>query len=258
MLFAAVTTILVPTILIVVVAVVLGRRKAVASGDSDSDSVSFAGGILAAMFTVVLAFYIVFAWQLGSDISSTSDTEADAVIDAYWQADLAAGPNRETMQGLLRDYADTVAQREWTALSQRREDGRPAEIIRMLRTEFTTMPAPDDVAQVARAQGLRDVRQLDESHRSRVGLALGGNAFNSVLLVGTVVGALLVVAFPLVAGLSAKPVNMAVMALMALTVGAAVFLSLQMANPLAGPFGAGPGAFEAALEQMQPTVARAP
>lgn len=254
MLFAAMSTIIGPTILAVVVAVVLGRRKFVAAGDSDSDSVSFAGGILSAMFTVVLAFYVVFAWQAGSDISNTADTEADALIDAYWQADLAAEPNRAILQGMLRDYATAVADREWDALAAGRADGRGDELVRGLRAGFVAMPAPDDLGQVARAQALRDVRQIDESHRARVGLAAGTD-FNGVLLIGTVVGALLVVVFPLLAGLSATPLNMAVLGLMVLTVGAAVFLSLQLANPLGGPFGVGPDAFKAALQHMQPAIA---
>jgi hypothetical protein len=254
-LFSAVTTIVVPTILAILVAVVLGRRKAVASGDSDGDSVAFVGGILAAMFTVVFAFYVVFAWQVGSDLSGTADTEADAVIDAYWQADAAPEPNRTAMHELLRDYATTVANDEWAALAAGGTNSRAGEIVRELRVQFTAMPSADDASAVARAQGLRDVRQIDESHRARIGLAGDGDAFNAVLLAGTVLGAVLILAYPLVAGLSAKPLNIVVFGLMALTLGAAVFFSLEMANPLAGPFGVGPGAFESALEQMQPAPA---
>jgi hypothetical protein len=77
-------TVLVPTLLVVLVAILRGRRKAVSSGEFDSDSVSFAGGVISALFTVVLAFYVVFAWQLGADIDSS--TTAPAALSSFFRA----------------------------------------------------------------------------------------------------------------------------------------------------------------------------
>lgn len=60
------------------------------------------------------------------------------------------------------------------------------------------------------------------------------------------------IAFPLLAGLRATPVNVAVMALLTITVGATVFLSLQLTHPLHGLFGTDPDAFLEALSEMAP------
>jgi len=250
-----IAVVITPTVLAVVAAVLLGRRRAVIGGEFDADSVSFVGGVLSALFTVVLAFYVVFAWQVGSDISSSSDTEANALIDAYAQAGATAEPTRGTAQGLLRDYAGEVADREWDALRLQGEaDPKLTHLIGQLRALFTALPAGDPGSQLAREQSLRDVRQIDESHRARVDSATGNKVFNRVLLGGTVVGAALMVAFPLLAGLSRRPVNVMVIGVLAASLGAVVFLALQLARPLDGPFGVDPDSFREALSRMTPAT----
>jgi hypothetical protein len=250
--FDILTTIIVPVLLVVVAGVALGRRKSVSAGDSDSDSVSFAGGVISALFTVVLAFYIVFAWQAGDDVATYSDTETDALVDAYWQAESMPEPDRSTVQDLLRSYAQRVVGTEWDLLAQGRADPEPAAIIRTIRADFAALPADDNVMQSTRDNGLADVRAIDESHRARVDLATQSDPFNTVLLVGTLVGAALMIAFPLLVGMSARPANIAVLAMLTFTIGATVTIAIQLTHPLDGPFGADPDAFREALVQMQP------
>jgi hypothetical protein len=253
--FDILTTIVLPTLFVILAAVVLGRRRAgVGSGEFDSDSVSFAGGVLSALFTVVLAFYIVFAWQTGADIENSAGAESDALIDAYWQADAGPEPTRTAVHGLLREYAATVADREWALLDTGDTDDRIPEIIRELRAAFTALPAGDTGIDLAREQGLRDVRQVDEGHRTRVDLATGDDVFNEVLLGGTVLGAALMIVFPLLVGMSARPANIAVMALLTITISGTVYLSIQLLHPLDGPLGIGPDAFLTALTEMRPAT----
>lgn len=182
MLLEAILSVVLPTLFVMAAAIVLGRRQTVSSGDFDADSVSFVGGVLSALFTVVLAFYIVFAWQLGDDVESAASSESNALIDAFWQADGLAEPERSRLQGLLRDYAVTVADREWALLDEGRVDTQVPRIISALRTGFGDLPTDSGAVQVSRELALRDVRQIDESHRTRVDLTTGGSTFNDVLL----------------------------------------------------------------------------
>lgn len=255
MVFDVITIIVLPTLLVVVAAVILGRRRAaVSTGEFDSASVGFAGGVLSALFTVVLAFYIVFAWQLGADIGNNAGTEGNAVVDAYWQADRLPEPDRGRLHGMLRDYAKQVAGTEWYLLADGRTDPQVPEMIRTIRAEFAALSADGSGGtgiDVAQEQGLRDLRQIDESQRARVELATERDTFNNVLLIGTIIGAALMIAFPLLVGLSAKPVSVAVMALTTITITATVFLAIQLTRPLDGLFGIQPDAFQEALAQMQ-------
>lgn len=255
MLFDVVTIIVLPTLLVIVAAVVLGRRRRdVATGEFDSDSVSFTGGVLSALYTVVLAFYIVFAWQLGADIESSAGQEADALIDAHWQAEVVPEPARGAIQVLLREYATAVVEREWELHAAGEVDDRVPEIVRALRTEFSALPVADPATDVARELGLRDVREIDEGHRARVDLAVGGDPFTTMLLAGTVLGSALMIAFPLLAGLSARPANVAVMGLLTFTVSGTLYLAVQLTHPLSGLFAIDPDVFLEALAEMRPAA----
>jgi hypothetical protein len=247
-------TVVVPTLLVVAGALVLGRRREIATGDHDSDSVSFAGGIISALFTVVLAFYIVFAWQTGADVDSSAATEADALIDLHHQADSLAADQRDRVQGLADEYADRVAEVEWPSLAEGRTDKGTGALLDELRTAFTALPVDGGVLEAVRSVGLQDLRQVEENRRSRIDLATSDDNFTAVLLGATVIGAALTMAFPLMVGISARPANVAVLALVAVVLGTIVFLSLQLDTPLSGPFGTSPSAFQDALDEMQRTA----
>ena len=105
----------------VAVSTVLGaRRKAVASGDCDSDSQSFVVGVLNALFTVVLAFYIVFTWQNGDDIEKATKKEANALADIHWQVEFAPPASATQIQALTSRYAgksSTTSGRRWITVT---------------------------------------------------------------------------------------------------------------------------------------------
>jgi hypothetical protein len=200
------------------------------------------------LFTVVLAFYVVFAWQRGADIDNSATAESQAVVDAHWQAEALPEPHRTSIQGLLRDYASSVADEEWPSLVNGQASSRPAELVQLIRAEFAALPESGSAVDFAREQGLRDVRQIDESRRARVDLATGDDTFTRVLLVG----AALMIAYPLLVGFSTRPVNIVVLGILTAVVGATVFISVQLSRPLDGPFGVGPDALRGALQEIAP------
>ncbi|WP_243787940.1 DUF4239 domain-containing protein [Saccharopolyspora gloriosae] len=226
------------------------RREAVAAGDSDSDSQSFVGGVLNALFTVLLAFYIVFAWQNGDDIDKAAQQEVNALNDAYWQVAAVPAEQAESIRSLTQQYAHRVAEHEWSALSQGQADAETGRLLVGLRAEAIALPADTEVLKSAREQVLADVRQIDEGHRERVDVATDDQSFNAVLLVGSVLGAVLMIVFPLLVGLSARPANVATMALLTLTLGLTIYLSVQLMQPLQGPFGVDPDSFRTFLEAL--------
>lgn len=226
------------------------RRRTVAAGESDSDSQSFVGGVLNALFTVVLAFYIVFAWQNGDDIDKAAQQEVNALSDAYWQATAAPVAQAESLRSLAQQYARRVADHEWSALDQGRTDAETDRLIAELRTEAIALPADTEVLTSAREQLLADVRQVDEGHRERVDVATDDQSFTIVLLAASILGAVLMIAFPLLMGLSTRPANVVSMVLLTLTLGFTIYLSVQLMYPLRGPFGVDADVFRVFLDGL--------
>lgn len=236
-----------PTAIVIVVTFLVGRTRKAASGDFDGDSMSFVGGVLNALFTVVLAFYIVFAWQNGDDLSSQSSAEADALTDTYWQTKVEPQPDATVISDLVRQYATDVVHREWPLLDRGQADPRTAATLNELRGAVSALPTGDRAVNTARETSLQDVRTITTNHQERVDEATGDDNFTWVLLLGTILGAVAMLVFPLLMGLSARPTNVVAMAVLGVTLGVIVFASVQLLHPLHGFFGVDPSAFTEVL-----------
>ncbi len=240
----------IPLAVTVVVTILAGRRARARGEDYDTDSVSFIGGVLSALFTVVLAFFVVFAWQTGADLADHATVESDAVLDTYWQMAVVPQPDADRIRDLLHRYTTQVADDEWPALAEGRDAPEVTESIAALRGAVTALPVDAEIVAEARKQALQNLRTIDESHRARVDMALSDDPFTIALLIGTVLGAVLMVVFPLVFGMSTRPANIVAMAMLAFTLSATLYVCWQLMHPLEGFFGTRPEAFRAALEEM--------
>ncbi|MGW1678226.1 bestrophin-like domain [Saccharopolyspora sp. NPDC002376] len=92
---------------------------------------------------------------------------------------------------------------------------------------------------------------MTENRQQRVAIATDDQSFNVVLLVASVLGAALMIVFPLLIGLSMRPANVAAMGLLAVTLGSTVYMSFELLHPFSGPFGVAPDSFNAAQETFQ-------
>jgi hypothetical protein len=239
-----------PAAVVIAVTILAGRSKKASSGEADSDSMGFIGGVLNALFTVVLAFYIVFAWQQGDNVSSQATAEANALTDTYWEVGVAPQPEQDRIRDLVKQYANEVADHEWAALDQGRTDPTVQSILNELRSAVSALPTDTDPVKNARDESLQDIEQIDINHGDRVDAATDGSTFTTFLLVGTIIGALAMLAFPLLIGLSARPSNLVGIVILTVVLAAIVFISVQLQHPLHGTFGVSPDSFHDVLAEI--------
>jgi Protein of unknown function (DUF4239) len=242
-----------PTAVVIAVMLLVGRTRKAASGDFDGDSMSFVGGVLNALFTVVLAFYVVFAWQNGDNLSSQSSAEADALVDTYWQTKVEPAPDATVISDLVKQYATDVVHREWPLLDHGHADPRTAATLDELRNAVLALPTDNQAENTAREMSLQDVRTIITNHRERVAQATDSDNFTSFLLIATILGAAVMLVFPLLMGLSARPTNVVGMAVLGVTLAVIVFVSVELLHPLHGFFGVDPSAYTQALDDMAAT-----
>lgn len=254
MILDIVMVVVMPAAAIIAVTILAGRSKKAASGETDSDSMGFIGGVLNALFTVVLAFYIVFAWQQGDNVGSQASAEADALVDTYWEVDVAPQPEQDQIRGLVKQYATEVADHEWAALDQGRTDPAADSLVKELRSAVSALPTDTDTVKNARTAALQDIQQIDVNHGDRVDEATDSDSFTQFLLIGTILGALAMLAFPLLMGLSARPSNLVGIVVLTVTLSSIVFLAVQLLHPLHGIFGVSPDAFHDALDEISSDV----
>lgn len=245
---AIIFAVFVPAVLAVVLTIVLSRRRAESAEGDESHSIPFIGGLLGSLFVVVVTFYLVLSWQNFNEVEARAKAEADALLGAYWQAEIFSDPAQQELQQLVREYASVVVASEWSAPSGPGRDSRVRRILDDLRAEFVALPADDPKSRLARKKALRYVQRIADNHRARVDLINGDNWFIFTLLCAQVVGAVLMVAFPLLAGFGGNAMNIAVMSLLGISVGAVVLLSVELLSPTQGIFKVDPEPFTNVLK----------
>jgi hypothetical protein len=248
--FLSLVAVIVPVVLAVIATIVAGRLRRASEGRFDGDSASFVGGVLNALFVVVLAFYVVFAWEAGNDVHERSAIESAALVDAYWQAGAAPEPERERLRGQIRDYTTRVVDQEWSLLRRGQADPRADELLVSLRAGVAALPVEDEKVKSAREHALRDLRQVVDARRERVDVAGGGDTLLQLLLIGAVVGAVLMVAFPIVIGFSSGVRHVLVVGVLALALALVLWVSIELGHPFSGAFAVEPDAFRAALVEF--------
>lgn len=230
-----------------VLTVLAGKLKGARSGDKDAESLAFVGGVFNALFIVVLAFYTVITWQEADVAEQHAATEAANLVEVYWQVATPAGDESEHLRALVREYTTRVAHDEWTALAAGGSDPKAAELLVALRQETAKLPSDSD----AREQALQAVRTIADERRARVEQASGNSDLLRVLLIGTIVGAVGMIAFPLLLGLSSGLRQIACVVVLAGVLAGIVFVSLELDYPYQGLIKVGPDAFQSALAEFQ-------
>jgi Protein of unknown function (DUF4239) len=234
-----------------VLTVVAGRRDRARSGDSDSDALGFIGGVFNAMFIVVLAFYTVITWTDADAAGQGEATEASDLIEIYWQSTAVAEPERGHVRALIREYTEEVVEREWPALGRGESDPKAEDLLVTLRAELIGLPATTDEAAAAREQTLQSIRSVADARRDLIAQGEGGGDLLALLLIGTVLGAVIMIGFPLLIGFSAGFRHITSIVLLAALLGFAVYFAIELDQPFGGLIKVEPDSLRAALAEYQ-------
>lgn len=230
-----------------------GRRQRARAGKDDKDGTSsgealaFVGGVFNALFIVVLAFYTVITWTESDAIEGHTVSEASGLTEIYWQVSAIAEPDRGHLRALIREYTATVVDHEWPALANGERDQKAEDLLITLRAELAGVPVETDDAKAARDQAMQTIRTVTDDRRARVEAATGESLMLKLLLLGTVIGALTMIGFPLLIGFSADRRYLAGLLALAGALALIVYFSIELDQPFSGLIKIEPDAFRSAL-----------
>ncbi|KOV82858.1 hypothetical protein ADL03_22495 [Nocardia sp. NRRL S-836] len=235
----------------IVATVLVGRsREHEQSDDRDADSRGFLGAVLSGLFIVALAFYTVIVWENATDVENNSGSESAAVADAYWQTAVLPQPQRDRIRSLLRDYPKSVADREWPRLTEGSGDENTDELLNSLHREAVNLPATPEQVQSARTQIVERVRSIRDLRRERVDAAQGLSATGQFMLAATLVGAAMMIVFPLLVGFTARLRHIVQMAITAGVLAGVCVVCVGIAHPYEGWLHVEPDAFTDVSEEL--------
>lgn len=233
--------------LVVAVSTILaGRLKRAREGEYNAEALGFVGGVMNALFIVVLAFYTVISWTEADGVEQQTAAETGNLIEIYWQVANVPPAERDQIRALVREYTSEVADREWRLMDQRKSDPKAEDLLVALRTEITRLPIDNQQVAAARGDMLQSVRAIADERRARIDQATGGSNLLDILLLGTIIGGIAMIGYPLLIGFTA---NLHVVSLVALAgiLAFTVYFALELDQPFHGLIKIEPDAFRTAL-----------
>jgi hypothetical protein len=215
---------------------------------SDGPIASHAGSMISALFLLVFAIAVIVPWTVADSARQNTYAEANALVEASWQARGLPAADAATTRAALRGYTQFVINDEWRTLRRgeldpsgwRRLDDLRAAVARLQPRAPSQQQARDNVeGQLQTIYAARRQRAVDAAAslpRGVLGL--------------TVLAAVLVVLFPPVSGIRPRGWIWAPYVVMTVVVGLGVYLVFAINHTFSGPLGVGPAAFTSALTEL--------
>jgi hypothetical protein len=215
---------------------------------ADGPIASHAGGMISALFLLIFAIAVIVPWTVADSARQNTYTEAGALEEAAWAA-RGLPPSEDTATQLaLRGYATFVTATEWREMRRGQLDPKGWQRLDELRGRLVRLDLKDDnqasardavVAQLATVYAARRQRAVD----ARATLPSG-------VLALTVVTAIFVMLFPLLAGARPRGWVWVAYGMLGISLAVGVYLVFAIDHTFSGPLGVGPKAFMTALTDL--------
>lgn len=249
--WTAFVVVLASVVVTVVACLLFGRSRAhEQSDDRDADSRGFLGAVISGLFIVALAFYVVIVWEENGAAGDNAAREAAAVADTYWQTAVMPQPQRDHIRALLVEYPKLVADKEWARLAVGESDERTTSTLNSLHSEILSLPATPDQVKSARERSLERLREITDLRRDRLDQAGGLDNTGKLTLIGTIVGAVGMILFPLLIGFTARVRHVLQLSLTAAVLAFVCVLCVGMTQPFTGMMQVEPEAFTTVTEEL--------
>ncbi|ONI74798.1 hypothetical protein ALI144C_39055 [Actinosynnema sp. ALI-1.44] len=231
------------------VMIALGRRKRAKEGTYNAEAFGFIGGVLNALFIVVIAFYTVITWTEADASEQHADEESSSLIEIYWQVANSPAPQKDQIRALVKEYTTEVIDREWPMLEDQQADPKADDLVVALRAEIAKLPAESDRDLATRDEALKSVRKVADERRGRIEQATGDSSLLHLLLFGTIIGGVMMVAFPLLMGFSNELRHVVGLVGLAGIVAFSLYFAIELDEPYNGMIKVEPDAFRTALAE---------
>jgi hypothetical protein len=197
------------------------------------EQAAFYGTQIWLAYTLILSLTAVGAWSEYQAASEKVSHEVATLEVLQRRAVLYPEPMRTEMDDLIREYARTVADREWPEQGSGEHPSAGKQFfgkLNVLLGEFEPGNLPD---QMVHAETLRELTSASEARRARIH-ATSSSLPGVVWLVMLVGAALALVGATTFVPVDDKTAHLALVSLMAAFVGLVVFVTVALDHPFQG------------------------
>ncbi|HET9506084.1 MAG TPA: hypothetical protein VFO93_21265 [Hymenobacter sp.] len=223
-------------------------RAHVQDSAEHNDLVSYFLGVSGVIYGILLGLVAAGVWSNSQALSGQVDNEA--TITAALYQDMATYPPaaRRLYQQELKAYVRAVINVDWPEHHQGIVPQESSKLLRLFKNDFLAFVPTDARLQVVHGQAINQVNELLLAHRLR----LRGDQANlpNLLWWVLILGAAINVAISWFFFAKDTTHQTALTCLIALLLGALLFVTAAMDNPFRGEFSVDASAFESVLYEM--------
>lgn len=197
---------------------------------------------LGVAYTVMLAFVVVIAWQNFDKSDLNVEKEANCIVDLYRDSASFAGPFKDEIRSLLKEYTNAVVNDEWKMLARGEQSLKAHGLLKKIwmayisyepKTENEKMFFTESVKKLNEAGELRRLRLMD----SRTGI-------HPILWSVLLIGGITTIAFTFFFGAENLKAQIMMASMLAMVIALILFLVLLLDFPFTGELNISPDAFK--------------
>lgn len=214
------------------------------------------GGIIVVvagtLYSVVLGFFTVIAWQHYQEAREIVIAESNADIDAWHTAAGLPPAVRVRVRSDMVAYANVIIEREWPAMRRGAVDSELA-FIGMDAIDATATFTPVNPAEAnAQASTMQQLTIIHDARQRRIGVNRDGITWFEWLIL--IIGGLCIVCFCWLFGLRSERIHLLMTSTVVTIIVSTMVLLFELQYPFRSDVGVDPGAWQYAIahiHQMQ-------
>jgi hypothetical protein len=123
--------------------------------------------VLGTTYAVILGFMLFASWADFRVADQNADEEASCLINLYWSVSGLPDAQRDELRRLATDYADTMVNDEWPAMSKDAFSHQASEIVHQMWTAAASPQTLTASQQVSLEQTMGEIGHITEHRRVR-------------------------------------------------------------------------------------------
>jgi hypothetical protein len=123
--------------------------------------------VLGTTYAVILGFMLFAAWADFRAAEQNCEREAACLINLYWAASGLPDAQRTTIRELAVEYADTIVQQEWPAMSRGSMNEAASRVVQRMWAAVSQSQTLSATQQVSLEQTMTELSSITEHRRIR-------------------------------------------------------------------------------------------
>ena len=245
---AGLIVVIIPTLLTMCGPVIVRRLIGVERIVGNNEVAGFKFATLGVIYAVLLGLVLVSVWEKYSAGEDAVTRESAALTSFYRVAGGLDPDARQTLRDALSRYAESVIRDDWPAMSKRSESAKSRHALNATYTATLALGVDTARDAVLFDALLTQLDLVTDARRERLALAAG--VVPMLIWLVLFIGAALTLGFTFFFGLENLRAQVMMAGILALVIFLALFVTVSISHPFAGPVSVTPEPIALVLEDF--------